>query len=31
MWHDENNLNIGTILVKDGISEMHYVSVEVGN
>jgi hypothetical protein len=31
MWHDKNNLNIGTILVKDGISEMHYVSVEVGN
>jgi hypothetical protein len=31
MWQEENNLNIGTILVKDGISEMHYVSVEVGN
>ncbi|MCJ8305549.1 MAG: UPF0182 family protein [Nitrosopumilus sp.] len=31
MWHEENNLNIGTILVKDGISEMHYVSIEVGN
>jgi uncharacterized membrane protein (UPF0182 family) len=31
MWHEENNLNIGTILVKDGIPEMHYVSIEVGN
>ena len=31
MWHEENNLNIGTILIKDGITEMHYVSIEVGN
>ena len=31
MWHEENNLNIGTILVKDGIPEIHYVSIEVGN
>ncbi len=31
MWYEENNLNIGTILVKDGIPEMHYVSIEVGN
>jgi len=31
MWHEENNLNIGTIFVKDGISEIHYVSIEVGN
>jgi len=31
MWHEENNLNIGTILLKDGIPEMHYVSIEVGN
>ncbi len=31
MWHEENNLNIGAIFVKDGISEMHYVSIEVGN
>ena len=30
MWHEENNLNIGTILIKDGITEMHYVSIEVG-
>ena len=31
MWHEENNLNVGTIFVKDGISEIHYVSIEVGN
>lgn len=31
MWEEENNLNIGTIFVKDGISEIHYVSIEVGN
>ncbi|KER05833.1 hypothetical protein AAA799E16_01453, partial [Marine Group I thaumarchaeote SCGC AAA799-E16] len=30
MWQEENNLNIGTIYVKDGISEIHYVSIEVG-
>jgi len=31
MWQEENNLNIGTIFIKDGISEIHYVSVEVGS
>lgn len=31
MWTDENILNFGTILVKDGISEIHYVSIEVGD
>jgi len=31
MWQEENNLNIGTIVVKDNIPEMHYVSVEVGS
>ena len=31
MWQEENNLNVGTIFVKDGISELHYVSIEVGN
>lgn len=31
MWQEENNLNIGTIFVKDGISEIHYVSIEVGS
>ena len=31
MWQEENNLNIGTIYVKDGIAEIHYVSIEVGS
>ncbi len=31
MWQEDNILNIGTIFVKDGISEIHYVSIEVGN
>ena len=30
MWEEENNLNIGTVFVKDGIPEIHYVSIEVG-
>ena len=31
MWQVETNLNIGTVFVKDGIPEMHYISIEVGN
>ncbi len=31
MWQEETNLNIGTVFVKDEITEMHYVSIEVGN
>jgi len=31
MWQEETNLNIGTVFVKDGIPEMHYISIEVGN
>ena len=31
MWQEETILNIGTILVKDGVPEMHYISIEVGN
>ena len=31
MWEEGNNLNIGTIFVKDGIPEIHYVSIEVGS
>ena len=30
MWQEENNLNIGTIVVKDDVPEIHYVSIEVG-
>ncbi|MCV0393620.1 MAG: UPF0182 family protein [Nitrosopumilus sp.] len=31
MWQEDNNLNIGTIFVKNAIPEMHYISIEVGN
>ena len=31
MWEDDTNLNIGTVFVKDGLPEIHYVSIEVGN
>ena len=31
MWQEDTNLNIGTIFVKDGLPEIHYVSIEVGN
>ena len=31
MWEDEQILNIGTVFVKDGVPEMHYISIEVGN
>lgn len=31
MWQDDNNLNVGTVYVKDGIAEMHYISIEVGS
>ena len=30
MWEEDNNLNAGTVLVKDGIPEIHYISIEVG-
>jgi hypothetical protein len=31
MWQEDTNLNIGTIIVKDSIPEMHYVSIAIGN
>ena len=31
MWQEDTNLNIGTIFEKDGLPEMHYISIEVGN
>lgn len=30
LWEEENQFNIGTIVVRDGIPEMHYISIEVG-
>ena len=31
MWEDGPDLNIGTVYVKDGLPEIHYISIEVGN
>lgn len=31
MWQEDTDLNIGTVFVKDGLPEIHYVSIEVGN
>jgi len=31
IWEEEEIVNIGTIFVKDGIPEMHYISIEVGS
>ena len=31
MWQENNNLNIGTIIIKNSIPEMHYISIEIGN
>jgi len=31
MWQEDTNLNIGTIVVKDSIPEMHYISIAIGN
>ena len=31
MWEDELNLNIGTIIIRDQLPEIHYISIEVGN
>lgn len=31
MWEEDTVVNMGTILVRDGIAEMHYVSIEVGS
>jgi len=30
LWEEENQFNVGTIVVRDGIPEMHYISIEVG-
>lgn len=30
MWEEDNTFNIGTIVIKDNIPEMHYISIEVG-
>lgn len=30
LWEEENRFNVGTIVVRDNIPEMHYISIEVG-
>ena len=30
MWEEDNILNLGTIVIVEGIPEMHYISIEVG-
>ena len=31
LWEDGDTINVGTILIKDNIPQLHYVSVEVGS
>lgn len=31
MWEEDNNINVGTIVIREEISEMHYISIEVGS
>ncbi len=31
IWQEDTNLNIGTIITKDSIPEMHYISIAIGN
>lgn len=31
MWKEKTAYNFGTIIVKDGVPELHYITIEVGN
>ena len=31
MWQEDTDLNVGTVFETDGLTEMHYISIEVGN
>lgn len=31
MWEEDNVVRVGTIIIQDGIPEIHYVSIEVGS
>lgn len=31
LWEEGTILNVGTVLVRDGIAELHYVAIEVGS
>ncbi len=30
LWEDANVLNFGTIIIKNSVPEMHYISIDVG-
>ena len=30
MWEKDDLVNFGTIILIDGVPEMHYISIEVG-
>ena len=30
LWEDDNVLNFGTIIIRDGVPEMHYIAIGVG-
>lgn len=30
MWEEEQRINVGTIIVVDGIPELHYISIDIG-
>ncbi len=31
MWEEDNHVNVGTVVLQDGIPEVHFISIEVGN
>lgn len=31
MWQEDTKLNFGTLILRDNVPEMHYISIEVGN
>ena len=31
VWDDDDDFNVGTIIVRDDVPEMHFVTIEVGN
>ena len=31
MWEEDNVFNFGTIIIRENIAEMHYISIEVGS
>ena len=31
MWEENNIINFGTVLIRENVAEMHYISIEVGS